>query len=402
MNRRNLIKSSILATTLAPLCNSKSIAKEATINDDKPLTITPKQLSTYKFSVPLLFHHPFIDKMAELNQQYKKSQVKILYNSIPWPLASTFNEYFTLCRGGYNNTIKNYKDFASYVHHAIDNGFEVRYLLNSPKPMNEEDFNKVKDDFYRLIDDIYASGIKQVKVSTPQVANLVYTHNPNMKFATSTIFELFTLQQYDNLINNFPNIEVIDIEKDHNQNFLFLKNLKSMHPNVDLEIMMNEGCMKGCCSRYSCMCSSVTSRWKIGCKQSRDQHNTFNTGMIYPWNLPYYSAINVNHFKFVPEHQRAEDKDMPSVNQFLHIAEYGIYDCDKEKLVNELRLPEEYSKLPRETIIDNVLKPLTADMDYFVKYGHLCSTRCHSECTYCYDKQKKLTEFMESVEKDLG
>lgn len=396
MKRRDLLKYAAMAaggSVLFAGCkqdtSSEKGANVSVRSDKNEFKIVPMQTRTYNISTALLFHYPAIDELAKCNEKYKKVKVKTLYNSIPWPLASNYNEWMTLCRGGRNPDIKSFKDFAKYVKYAMDKGFEVCYLMNSPKAFNDLDLAKFKGSFYKLLDDIYDVGIKKVKFANTQVAQLINEHNPNFQLVSSTILEYHSIIQYEGLFEQFPNITQIGMTKDENQNFKLIDALRKTFPETDIEMMVDEGCLKGCFSRMSCMASSYNTYYKLGCRQTqRDRKLTFyKNGEIHPWDMGYYSALGVNSFKLVPMQQRASDKIQPHVLDYLDIAEYG---ADSERyrdyIVNHVPV-NNIVKLSNKEILKYF-----PDMEYFVKNGDKCSTKCGVECRYCENRARELRE----------
>ena len=340
MKRRDLLKSVVLAAGGSAFalsgCRQKDDKDEVSgsVNQSQ-LKIMPKQTDIYKVSSPLLFHYPAIDELAKCNEKYKKIRVKTLYNSLPWPLAANYNEWMTLYRGGGNSDIKSFSDFAKYIKYAMNKGFEVCYLMNSPKAFNDLDLAKFKDSFYKLLDDIYKLGIKKIKFANTQVAQLINEHNPDFELTSSTILEYHSIIQFQGLFRFFPNITQIGMTKDENQNFRFIKAIRDTFPNVDIEMMVDEGCLKGCFSRMSCMASSYNAYYKLGCKLTSENRKLsfYKNGGIYPWDLSYYSALGVNNFKTVPMHQRSSDKIQPHLLEFLDVAEYEVNSEFYEKFI---------------------------------------------------------------------
>ena len=124
MKRRDLIKSGILAAGISAISTNSNKAVCSNYID-----ISPKQTDVYKISCPMPFDFEQIDKIKELNSALKKSKVTTLYNSYPAPLCSIFNGEFQTNRG-FNDSIKNFNDFAKYVKYAQKSGFEFIYTLN--------------------------------------------------------------------------------------------------------------------------------------------------------------------------------------------------------------------------------------------------------------------------------
>ena len=405
MNRRNLLKnfinSTIMETITLPSFSFDNNILNTTTNN---LSITPHQTDIYQFSTPLYFNHAFIDEMAELNTKFKKSQVVTLYNSLPYPLANNFNDYLNLQRG-YNFNIKTFKDFSNYIKHAKDNNFNVVYLFNSPKPLNNNDFSKLKKEFYTLLDNLKLLNIKTLKVATVQSADLVNEYNrinnlnkeEEFKLAISTIFEIHTLPQYINLINNYPNIVNINISKDENQNFYLLKNLKTLYPDITIEMMIDEGCNKGCPARISHM--SCWNCAQFDCQKMQNTNNTlyfFKNGKIFPWHFPYYSALNINNFKTVTyQKERGEETHQPSMLPYFKVTEYGIDSLSKEDIKHIFAggvSDEVIDLLPLKDIISYL-----PDINYLIKHGNFCASLCESYCTYCHKKADKFNKVVQNI-----
>ena len=116
MKRRELLKSAVIAAGGALAlsgCKSDDNPKK-TMDDSDSLVIKPKQTDVYKISLPLTFNHNNLDELAKWNREYKKSQIEVLYNNIPWPATEKFNEFFQTKRGE-NKEIKNVADFADML-----------------------------------------------------------------------------------------------------------------------------------------------------------------------------------------------------------------------------------------------------------------------------------------------
>ena len=123
--------------------------KTKTSNNDNIIdTSNPK---VCYFSVPMPFDTRAIDYIASINQNYKKCKISTLFNNIPNPLNKKFNEWIMVERGG-NENIKSYDDFAKYAEYAKSKGFDVCFLMNSPKPFSFDDFRSYEGEYHALLD----------------------------------------------------------------------------------------------------------------------------------------------------------------------------------------------------------------------------------------------------------
>ncbi len=382
MKRRDLIKTGLLGLGASAVALSGCDKKE---NISSEFNIVPKQTDTYKFSAPLLFSFKAIDEFAKCNEKFKKSKITTLYNSIPWPQSENFNEWFMLMRGGRNPEIKTYKDFGKYAKYAMDRGFEVVYLMNSPKAFNDRDIEPFKKDFYKLLDNLWNSGIKKIKFANTQVAQLINEYNPEFKLSIATILEYSSISQYRALFELFPNIYHICVPKDLNQNFRFLASLRKAFPKVEIEMMCNEGCFKWCPTRFSCMASSYSTYYKLGCnfvKQNKLLQRVYS-GIISPWHLEYYSALGINNFKLLCMGDRASSAETLNIVNYLKIAEYGLENEENRKNIKDI-----YKTNDLEGFMANLPK-----MEYFVHHGHECTYKCKTECNYCFECAEKLKKY---------
>ncbi|MBR1618009.1 hypothetical protein IJ670_07655, partial [bacterium] len=145
MNKRTFLKTSLLSTLLASTsllgCNKKSNVQVINNNSDK-LNIIPKQTEIYQISCPLPFNYNLIDELYELNKISKKSKITTLYNNIPLPLAK--NLTWVHSQHGENYSFKSFNQFKDYALYAKEKGFNVCYLLNSPKPFNNNDLKNFR------------------------------------------------------------------------------------------------------------------------------------------------------------------------------------------------------------------------------------------------------------------
>ena len=403
MNRRELIKTGLIglgAGALLSGCKNKEIS----LSSDE-FNIVPKKTGTYEFSAPLPFNYKTIDEILELNSTLKKSKVTSFYNNAP---NQDFNCWVSIdrARAGFEkHPVNSYDKFAKYVKYATDNGFNFTYLLNSPKPFSEKDYNTFKDEFYYLLDFLYKIGCRDIKVANTQVATLINDKFQNtFNLHASTAFEYHNISQYKYLFNNYPNFTLIDVSNDENQNFKLLASLRKQFPKVKLELMVNEGCIKGCPARISHISEGAFAVFNCP-KMQQDLgpvHYFLKTGAIYPWNLEYYSALGINNFKYIAsadmENLRSNYHDISSLKMYLDMAEGNLDKYSASEFFTKLYEKMVYSPHAQSEASKNMkiseLKNYLPDIRHFVKHGHECSIKCGVECNYCYQCAKKLEKLL--------
>ncbi|MBR1618101.1 hypothetical protein IJ670_08125 [bacterium] len=395
MNRRDLIKSGIIAAGALALGGCKEQVTVKSLEDYKD--IIPKQTATFEFSVPLPLTYEVIDEIVEINKKHKKSQITTFYNSIPVPF-SPFNQLIQIDRGS-NPSIKSYEQYMSYVDYAQERGFRYCHLMNSTKSLSKEDFESIKKPFYHVLDILKDHNVKEIKITNPQVATWVYEYNPEFIFSSSTATGYNSMMQYRNLFNIFPNYKLIDMCIDQNQNFPFLKMLRKEYPNVKIEVMVNEPCIKGCPARVSHEGETFFCIYNCSAPRVRDGHIAafFKTSAIYPWNLEYYSAIGINNFKFLPEHNpglRANFNNLALLKNYLNCVENGIGDMTANEFFTNMYSSSTEIQMNKDIKLSHVLPHFPA-IEHFIKHGDKCMTSCGVDCKYCHNCAHKIEQMLD-------
>ena len=307
-------------------------------------------------------------------------------------MADKFNGWVQIMRGK-NSSVTKYDDFGKFVKYAMKNGFKFSYLMNSPKPFSEKDFKTFKNEFIRLLDYIYEIGIRDIKVSNPQVANLINEYMPNgFNLQVSTAFELYMIGQYNNLFKHYPNFNFIDITQGQNHNFKFLKSLRSAFPDKKLELMVNEGCRKDCPARVPHIAEPLFCTYPC---DLLGFHNFVKKGNIYPWDLEYYSAIGINNFKWVvrdnSESIRSNYTDITYLENYLVCVDKGTDEYSAEFLFAQILASK--MQLNKELALSELIQYLP-DIKHFIAHGHECAVKCGVECNYCELCAKRTQNFL--------
>lgn len=354
------------------------------------------------FSVPMPFDKKVIDYIASVNKEYKKCKIGTFLNNMPMPFGRRFNEWFQVNRGE-NPEINSFEQFGEVAAYAKSKGFDVCYLMNSPKPFSLNDFGYVKNHLYPLLEMLKKYGIDYIKFANTQVATVLNFVAPGYRFSSSTAGEYHTITQFKYLLQSFPNIEFIDMTSEENHNFTLLKNIKKLFPKIRIEIMVNEACLSGCPARIShaselrfCMFDCGYIREKIGtaldfCKSP----------IVYPWHLEEYLKLGINNFKIVPTHglgMRGNYKSIFPVLNYMDCIEHGIEGMSANRFFQNTYMffqPDEpqFVQLPENIMLSDI-KELLPDVQHFIKNGAKCATACGVDCQYCYNCAEKLEKFI--------
>ena len=92
-------------------------------------------------------------------------------------------------------------------------------------------------------------GVNKLRVASAQLMTYIGKHYPDFQVLASTSLEYKTIWEYQNFIQFHPDVTQIVPSHDVNTNFLLLKNLRKRYPNMEIELMVNEGCLQECPNR---------------------------------------------------------------------------------------------------------------------------------------------------------
>ena len=102
---------------------------------------------------------------------------------------------------------------------------------------------KQLDKLDKLINKLRSEDLRKLRISNIQLMGYIAKHYPDMELYASTSFEYTQVKQIKNLMTQFPQIKQIVPSHDVNKNFKFLKTIRKLYPNLNIEIMLNEGCI---------------------------------------------------------------------------------------------------------------------------------------------------------------
>ena len=179
----------------------------------------------YQFSAPMPYTFKDIDKILEINNEIKKSKITSLFACVPRKC-----EVFT----GFEQS----RNFA----------FDCIYLLNSPGNFNIEnkDFVEQLKKLDLLLNALSKINVKKLRIASHQLMSYISKNYPYFQILASTCLEYKTICEYQNFLHFHPEIVQIVPSHDVNKNFKLLGNLTKRYPNIEIELMVNEGCLKGC------------------------------------------------------------------------------------------------------------------------------------------------------------
>ena len=268
----------------------------------------------YKFSAPMPYSIENTDKLLDINNNIEKSRITSLYACVPRGC-----EVFTGFEQSRNFTFDNLSwDYRKrLINQTFDSNCEFIYLLNFPRPLNIEnpDFPRQLEKLELLLSELRKIGVKKLRVASAQLMTYIAKHYPGFDVLASTSLEYKTIWEYQNFIAFHPEVKQIVPSHDVNKNFLLLKNLRKKYPNMELELMVNEGCMLGCPNRLLheylnidkrkiinndiCLSGTYATNFCLYTTQKYPFFSIIINNHIFPWNIEEYFKIGINNFKLV-------------------------------------------------------------------------------------------------------
>ena len=361
----------------------------------------------YHFTVPMPFEKEHTDKLLLINEQIEKSKISGVYFSLPANCidSSGFEQLRT-----FYSIPTDFNYWRKHIEYSLEKGFDFVYLLNSPKGFFSESkiLDKQFERLHKLLENLRKAGCNKVRVSNVQLLNYIAKNYPDFKIYTSTSFEYTQIKQYDTFLKMFSQIAGMVPSYIVNRNFTLLKNLKQLYNGIEIELMVNEGCLSGCPLRYQHNISLPYLHTEVYKERNSDLTAEFfhlkckdynlkyfieeicKSNLIYPWEIEEYSKIGINNFKLV-------GRNCPEFSNGNYLNNYLIYlkGVDDYKNIEN----EDYKVLNHYIVATTKLnvkikdiKSYLPDIKHFINQGHLCSSVCGFQCRYCYECAEKIAE----------
>ena len=284
----------------------------------------------YEFSVPMPFDKKLTDKLLDINKEVEKSRITSFYFSLPsnCDLFTIFEQY--------RNDFTEHSDFNYWkelIKYSLDKGVDFIYNLNNPKnlPIENVEFDKELDKLDALLFELQSIGVNKLRISNHKLLSYLAKKYKFFTLYASTSFEYKLIKEYQHFIQIHPEVKEIVVSHDVNKNFELLKNLKRNNPYVEIEIMVNEGCIGGCSLRYDHSCEimgkAVNSRherlsngfYSHLCSKTIEKNPLLylcKSQIIYPWEIEEYAKIGINKFKLAGREDFKRDMEK-SIKSFI-------------------------------------------------------------------------------------
>lgn len=364
----------------------------------------------YEFSIPMPLALNGLNFILSLNKKLKKSKITSVYFALP----NTDSDRTGFEQNRVGLPIKtNFLYWKPIFEKVKENNIELIYLLNSPKsmPIESDNFHIQIEKLDKLILNLKSVECYSLRISSIQLLDYLLKKYPEMNYYTSTSFEWNQFKQYNNFLQTFPQTKQIVPSYNINKNFKLLKNLKKNFPNIDIELMVNEGCIAGCPFRNEHNISiptivkkdfvpfdeTFTMKCFIDKCTAIHRKNRYKSicisNLIYPWEIEEYAKIGINKFKLVGRNCSTfiNGKYLKIYEQYLiGIENYKYIENLDYKILNHYMVECDFKASIKE------VRPYLPNIKHFIKYGHLCSSICEYECNYCIKCAEKLKKALES------
>ena len=357
-----------------------------------------------KFSAPMPYCIEDINRILDINNQVEKSKITSLYACVPRG-CEMFTGFEQSRNFSFEHTEWDY--WKRLINHTFDLNCDFIYLLNSPRPLDIEnpDFPKQLEKLELLLSELRKIGVKKLRVASGQLMSYIGRHYSDFNVLASTSLEYKTIWEYQNFIQFHSEVKQIVPSHDVNKNFLLLKNLRKRYPNVEIELMVNEGCLQGCPNRMfheyinidatnmiyddECLSSTYATSFCKPIVQIYPIYSLVIGNHIFPWDIDEYAKIGITNFKFVGRDAYTQYFD-DYLNSFLMYLK-GTEDITK---IENYPIADFFHHLKTSPILRKLkvkkYKKYLPNIKHFVKYGHLCASYCTLNCLYCYNCAEKI------------
>ncbi len=367
----------------------------------------------YLFSAPMPYQIEDIDRLLDINNLVEKSKITSLYACVPRG-CEVFTGFEQSRNFAFKDTSWDY--WKSLIEHVLSRSCDFIYLLNSPRPLDIDnpDFPKKIEKLELLLTELRKLGVKKLRVAAGQLMTYIGRHYSDFEVLASTSLEYKTIWEYQNFIHFHPEVKQIVPSHDINKNFKLLSHLRKRYPNMEIELMVNEGCLQGCPNRMFHEYISIDENKMINndvclsgayatsfCNPIVDKYPIQSLVIgthIFPWDIKEYEKIGITNFKLVG---RDGFKHFDS-----YVRGYTMYlkGIENIKLIENNYLTAFTHHLSNNRVLNQLTvkdyKKYLPDIKYFIKNGHLCSSRCAIECKYCYKCAQKMQKAFMAKQKE--
>jgi collagenase-like PrtC family protease len=216
----------------------------------------------------------------------------------------------------------------------------------------------------------------------------------------STNKEYLSIVQYSRLLDRFPDLKQICLSQGVQKDFTFIRNLKSKYPDVELEILANEGCLLSCPYRMEHNAftgNGMTTMQGMNYElfrfnydlcnydwENRDEEY-FMSRQVYPWDLDAYDGL-IDTFKLAGR-DNGEDMKLEMYRLYFDLytnPENMHYTPFASIFLSRCSCNDKFG-----TLMISTIKPYLPKIEYFMNKKDSCNTSCGVTCNYCKECAEK-------------
>ena len=339
------------------------------------------------FSVPMYFSDEYLNFLVNLNNSNVKYKIKRVSNSL------CFNDFesskFEFDRLDLNKA-KDFQELYSYNLILKRNNIEFVYAMNSIAPVSNGAFEKSIPAIQTFLSKLLSVGISTVLVSNQMLADYITGVFPDIKIIISPMMQIDSIEKAQYLTNEF-HPKTITPSTDLNKDFIFIESFKKLLPNIELELIANEGCLYCCPLKNLCYSSAGIEENEIIFPKELCEKMVNNelfssitkNRIIYPWEINVFESLGVDSISLA-------NRNQPIEVLIEQLETYIIGSTDSEKLMNKslnsiTPFFKKYIDIPLSTIKESI-----PSADFYLKEKPKCKSVCGLDCTYCTDVSEKL------------
>jgi collagenase-like PrtC family protease len=255
---------------------------------------------------PCHFDKDVADFIADENNKMNDLQVSELYGAVS-------NE--VVRHGRAREAVKNIsrKEAVEFRDYLDDKGIGFIYLLNAPFNFDNSKETRIKVEEYLdwIVNEVQAEA---VTISSHDLARFVRDRYESLKIYISTISAVGSIEQYDNFMDVGPSRVVLQYDQNRNWKNLGMLARHANHAGAELELMLNESCLRGCVNRqghYSALGATEEGRdtpFLTVCNSRKIlyPYEFLKSNYIRPEDLEIYEDMGIKRFKITGRSKPAE------------------------------------------------------------------------------------------------
>lgn len=336
------------------------------------------------FCVPADFKLETLEKIAELNNQYKDSKIEEVYGSLPQTAYGSG-------RSSRNIPEVKISELEKYVAECHKRGITFNYVFNATTLGNREFNNTEKKKLIHFIKELTDAGVKRFTVALPSVISLINKNFKHVEIVLSAVNNITSIYQLNEFLDSGKVIRAY-VAEEMNKKPHELKSISSKS-KVPIATIVNPFCLFQCAYRYHHYNflsfrnkndkSDVGEYYQNRCEQikANNPEEIIKIPFIRPSDINRYLNIRICNFKITGREMVNFGSDIVSTAKAYMDRSF---DGDLIDLANN------FSDKHYKSIYSLNSKSLDKYFDYIFRKSFDCSRDLCDKCGMC----KKYAKFV--------